>query len=103
MTTFKVPHQDMPDILIGSLVTAESDTGTQKALAAPHVTGNHFQLSNPQGFRAIDLQFDWFLHIGFEQVFECVILLVLGESRVFYEEHLNHLHAHNNCICVNHD
>ena len=47
----------MPDILICSLVAAESDTSTKQALSAPHVTGHHKQVTHLHGFDAVHLHF----------------------------------------------
>lgn len=61
-------HQDVPDILIGSLVAAEANTGPQQALSSPHVTGHHLQLTNPRGFSAVHLHPHPFLHVGFQNL-----------------------------------
>ena len=67
----------MPDILIGSLVAAEANTGTEQALSSPHVTGNHLQLTNSGGFRAVHLHPHRPLHVGFQKLLEQLILLIL--------------------------
>lgn len=47
----------MPDILICSLVAAETYTSTKQALSAPHVTGHHKQVTDLHGFNAVHLHF----------------------------------------------
>lgn len=70
----------MPDILIGSLVAAEANTGAQQAMSSPHVTGHHVQLTNIHGFRAEHLHCHGPLHVGVQKLLQEVILLILGYS-----------------------
>lgn len=70
-------HQDMPDILIGSLVAAEANTGTQQALPSPQVTGHHLQLTNPHGFSAVHLHLHCLLHVCLQELLQQIILLIL--------------------------
>lgn len=70
-------HQDVPDILIGSLVAAEADTGTEQALSSPHVAGQHLQLADPQGFAAVNLHLHIFLRVGFQDLLQQLILFIL--------------------------
>lgn len=74
------PHQDVPDVLIGSLVAAEADAGTEEALSSPHVAGHHLQLTNPQGLAAVNLHLHSFLHVGFQDVLKQLILFILVEK-----------------------
>lgn len=68
--------QDMPDILVGSLERAKPDGNAQKALTAPVSTGSYHHLSDLFGFAAIHSHGNLLFHVDFEQVFECVIVLV---------------------------
>lgn len=70
----------MPDIFIGSLVAAEAHTGTQKALPPPHGAGHHVQLTNPCGFSAVHLHFHRPLHVGFQQLLQQLVFLILVNS-----------------------
>lgn len=70
----------MPDILIGSLIAAEANTGTEQALTSPHVTGHHVKLTNPGGFSAVHLQLHCSLHVGFQELLQQVVLLILVDS-----------------------
>lgn len=73
-------HQDVPDILTGSLVAAEANTGTQQALSSPHVTGHHLQLTNACAFSAVHLHPHCPLHVGLQELLQQVIFLVLVHS-----------------------
>lgn len=70
-------HQYMPNILICSLVAAESNTGPQQPLAAPRVVGHHVQLADPRGFSAVHLHPHRLLHVGLQELLQLVIILVL--------------------------
>ena len=72
-----VPYQDMPDVLVGPLKAAETHTGPEQTLPPPHVVGHHLQLPYPLGLHTVQLQLDWFLHIGFQKVFQQVTLFIL--------------------------
>lgn len=74
----------MPHVLVGSLEAAEADARTQQTLTTPHVTGSHLQLPHPLRFGVVHLEFDWFLHIGFEKVFQQVTLFILEKIGVEY-------------------
>lgn len=77
-------HQDVPDVLIGSLVAAEADTGTEQTLSSPHVARHHLQLADPQGFAAVNLHLHPFLHVGFQNVLQQLILFILVEKTRTY-------------------
>lgn len=80
--SFKKAHQNMPDVLIGSLIAAEANTGPQQALAPPHVTGHHLQLTNPQCFGAVHLHLHQPLHVGFQNLLQMLVLLILVMVKV---------------------
>lgn len=61
-------HQHVPNILAGSLVTAEANAGPQQTLTSPHVAGHHFQLTDPRRLGAVHLHLHRFLHVGFQQL-----------------------------------
>lgn len=73
-------HQYVPDILISSLVAAEANAGTQEPLAAPHVTGHHVQLSDPRGFSAVHFHPHGLLHVGFQDLLQQVVFLILAQN-----------------------
>jgi len=74
-------HQHMPHILIGSLEAAEADAGAQQTLATPHVAGRHLKLPHTLGFWAVHFEFDRFLHVGLQEVFQQVAFFILGKQR----------------------
>lgn len=80
VTVRSAAHQDVPDILTGSLVAAEANTGTQQALSSPHVTGHYLQLTNPHAFSAVHLQLHCSLHVGFQELLQQFIFLILVHS-----------------------
>lgn len=73
-------HQNVPDVLISSLVAAEANTGPQQARSSPHVTGHHVQLAHPHGFSAVHLHLHSFLHVGFQKLLQHLIFFVLVNS-----------------------
>lgn len=76
-----VAHQDVPDILIGSLVAAEADTGTEQTLSSPHVAGHHLQLTDPRGFGAVNLHLHYSLHVGLQELLQQLIFLILVKKK----------------------
>lgn len=77
---FDGAHQNVPDILIGSLVAAEANTSTQQALPPPHITGHHVHLADPHGFSAVHLHLHPPLHVGLQPLLQQVVFLILGKS-----------------------
>lgn len=73
----KQPHQDMPNIFIGSLEAAEANADSQKPLAAPHVAGRDRRLPHCQRLAAIQQHLDGLLHVHLQQLFQGVIVPVL--------------------------
>lgn len=67
----------MPNIFIGPLVAAEANTSAQQTLPSPHATGHHLQLTNPRGFSAVHLHLHCSLHVGFQNLLQKVIFLIL--------------------------
>lgn len=70
-------HQNMPDILVGSMVAAEANAGPQQALSPPHAAGHHLQLTDARGFGAVHHHTHGSLHVSFQNLLQQVILLVL--------------------------
>lgn len=50
-------HQNMPDVLVCSLVAAEAHAGSEQALSAPQVAGHHKQVTHLHAFDAVHLHF----------------------------------------------
>ncbi len=75
-------HQNMPDVLIGSLKAAKADADPQKPLTAPHVAGSNSSFPQLQGFAAVHQHFHRFFNTSLQYVFQRVIILVLrGEKK----------------------
>jgi len=74
-------HQDVPDVLVGSMVAAEADAGPEQALPPPHVTGHHLQLTERGGFRAVHLHPHRSLRVGLQKLLQQVIFLILVNSK----------------------
>lgn len=74
-------HQNMPDILTGSLVATEANASTKKTLSSPHVAGHHLQLTNPHGFSAVNLHLHLSLHVGFQKFLQQVTFFILEDSK----------------------
>lgn len=72
----------MPDILIGSLVAAEAYASPEQALAAPHVTGHHKQLTDLHAFDAVHLHFHQVAHVDSQHLLQQIILLVLDNDQI---------------------
>jgi len=53
------------------------DANTKQPLSAPALTGHKFHLTHSLGLTAVHQQLDWLLHIGFEQVLQHLIVLIL--------------------------
>ena len=70
-------HQDVPDVLVGPLVAAEADAGTQQPLAPPQGAGHHLQLPQLHGLGAVHLHPHRLLRAGPQQLLQLVVLLIL--------------------------
>ncbi len=79
-STLSFTHQNMPDVLIGSLKAAKADADPQKTLTAPHVAGSNSSFPQLQGFAAVHQHFHRFFNTSLQYVFQRVIILVLGEG-----------------------
>ena len=56
-------HQNMPDVLVGSLEAAEADADSEQSLAAPHVGRHDLQLADPLRLAAVDQHLGLLLHL----------------------------------------
>lgn len=70
-------YQHVPNIFVGPIETAEPDANPQQALAAPQVAGCDRGLPQLQGFAAVDEHLHRLLHVGFQQVLQSVVVLIL--------------------------
>lgn len=72
----------MPDILICPLVAAETYTSAEQALSAPRVTGHHEELTDLHGFDAVHLHFHQAVHVGFQDLLQQVVFLILDNNQI---------------------
>lgn len=70
----------MPHVLVGSLEAAEADADPQEPLTAPHVAGCDRGLTQLQSLTAVHQHLHWLLHVGLQQILQCVIVLVLKQT-----------------------
>lgn len=83
----KEPHQNMPDILICPLVAAETYTSAQQALSAPRVTRHHEELTDLHGFDAVHLHFYQAVNVGFQDLLQQVVFLILDNDQIGLQLH----------------
>lgn len=86
----------MPDVLTGSFKAAEPHAGAEQTLAPPHVAGCHLQLSQALGFRVVHFEFHRLLHVGLQEFFQQVALLILEAHTDIDDSH----GAETNTFCV---
>lgn len=72
----------MPDVLICPLVAAETYTGAEQALSAPHVTGHHKELTDLHGFDAVHLHFHQAVRVGLQDLLQQVVFLILDNNQI---------------------
>lgn len=94
-STLSFTHQNMPDVLIGSLKAAKADADPQKTLTAPHVAGSNSSFPQLQGFAAVHQHFHRFFNTSLQYVFQRVIILVLrGGKKQKQHIPLTHFYYH---------
>lgn len=71
----------MPDILICPQVAAEAYTRAEQPLSLPHVTGHHKQLTDLHGFDAVHFHFHKAAHVGFQDLLQQVVFLILDNNQ----------------------
>lgn len=66
----------MPNILVGALKRTEANTDTEQPLATPRITGRDGDLSDVLCFAGIHCHLNLLVHVGLEELLQCVIVLV---------------------------
>jgi len=62
------------------LTSIRPDGNTEKALAAPLVTWNQLNLAHPPRLATVHKHFDRLLDVGFQKIFQRLIVLVLQQN-----------------------
>lgn len=74
-------HQNMPNVLIGSLEAAESNADSEKATAAPRVAGRDGGLPHRERLAAVQQHLHGPLHVDPQQLLKRVVIPVLLQIR----------------------
>lgn len=68
--------QDVPDVFVGAFEGTEADGYPEKTLASPSGAGGDEYFSDSLSFTAVNSHGDFPVEIGFEKVFEGVVVLI---------------------------